>query len=263
MPAAAMEAEVDAYIAELAGEKDERGRRLVVRNGYHQPRHLHGLSSGDFVTALEQFLGSSAGLSAATVTRLTTQWQADHKAFGERDLAATDYVYVWADGIHLKIGLAEARSCVLVVMGVRTDGTKELIAMTDGYRESAESWGALPASESAPRCREHDHNDGTGTTWGGPAWMHPTWRRWLRKPCPPRRQAPPIRRRRILYALDSAIPHAGGPPWTSWPTRQVIQRPAAVCKLPLPKRSAAMPSSPDGSLYSCTRPHTSTPAAWS
>lgn len=93
--------------------------------------------------ALEQFLGSSAGLSPATITRLTTQWQADHKAFGERDLSATDYDYVWADGIHLRIRLAQAKSCVLVVMGVRADGTKELIAMADGYRESAESWAGL------------------------------------------------------------------------------------------------------------------------
>lgn len=196
MLAAALEAEVDAYIAELAGERDDRGRRLVVRNGHHQPRmvttaagsvevkvprvndcridvttgerkrfssaivppwarkspkisevlpllYLHGLSSGDFVPALEQFLGSSAGLSPATVTRLTTQWQADHKAFGERGLSESDYVYVWADGIHLKIRLAEAKSCVLVLMGVRADGTKELIAMADGYRESANSWADL------------------------------------------------------------------------------------------------------------------------
>ncbi|ATZ29287.1 Transposase, Mutator family [Streptomyces lavendulae subsp. lavendulae] len=72
--------------------------------------YLHGLSSGDFVPALEQFLGSSAGLSPATVTRLTAQWQADHKAFSERDLSATDYVYVWADGIHLRIRLEEANA---------------------------------------------------------------------------------------------------------------------------------------------------------
>ncbi len=105
--------------------------------------YLHGLSSGDFVPALEQFLGSSAGLSAATVTRLTQQWQGDHKAFGERNLSATDYVYVWADGIHLRIRLEEAKAAVLVVMGVRADGTKELIAMADGYRESSESWASL------------------------------------------------------------------------------------------------------------------------
>jgi putative transposase len=158
MLAAALEAEVDSYIAELADERDERGRRLVVRNGHHQPRkvttsagavevraprvndkrtdeasgerqrftsailppwcrkspkvaevlpllYLHGLSTGDFVPALEQFLGSSAGLSSATVTRLTTQWQADHAAFQDRDLSQTDYVYIWVDGIHLRIRL--------------------------------------------------------------------------------------------------------------------------------------------------------------
>ncbi|WP_457493116.1 IS256 family transposase [Streptomyces sp. P5_D11] len=196
MLAAALEAEVNAYIAELADQRDQHGRRMAVRNGYHQPRkvttaagevevkaprvndrrvdeatgerrrfssailppwcrkspkisevlpllYLHGLSSGDFVPALEQFLGSSAGLSPATVTRLTAQWQADHRAFGERDLSAADYVYVWADGIHLRIRLREAKSCVLVLMGVRTDGTKELIAMADGYRESADSWADL------------------------------------------------------------------------------------------------------------------------
>lgn len=81
--------------------------------------YLDGLPSGDFVPALEQFLSSSAKLSPATVTRLTAQWQADHKAFGERDLAGSDYVYVWADGIHLRIRLAEAKSCVRVVGGAR------------------------------------------------------------------------------------------------------------------------------------------------
>jgi putative transposase len=65
--------------------------------------YLHGLSSGDFVPALEQFLGSAAGLSAATVTRLTKQWSNDHAAFQQRDLSQTDYVYVWADGVHPKV----------------------------------------------------------------------------------------------------------------------------------------------------------------
>ncbi|MEU2427079.1 IS256 family transposase [Streptomyces sp. NPDC007851] len=105
--------------------------------------YLHGLSSGDFVPAMEQFLGSSAGLSPATVTRLTAQWQADHAAFQERDLSGTDYVYVWVDGIHLRIRLDEAKAAVLVVIGVRANGTKELVAMADGYRESSESWAAL------------------------------------------------------------------------------------------------------------------------
>ncbi len=86
--------------------------------------YLHGLSSRDFVPALEQFLGSSAGLSPATVTRLTQQWQAGHQAFGERDLSATDDVYIWADGIHLRIRLEQAKAAVMVVMGVRAGGTK-------------------------------------------------------------------------------------------------------------------------------------------
>lgn len=105
--------------------------------------YLHGLSSGDFVPALEQFLGSSAGLSPATVTRLTTQWQADHATFMDRDLAEVDYVYLWADGIHLNVRLEEARACVLVLVGVRADGSKELVALKDGYRESGESWADL------------------------------------------------------------------------------------------------------------------------
>jgi transposase-like protein len=105
--------------------------------------YLHGLSTGDFVPALEQFLGSSAGLSPATATRLTTQWQADHATFQDRDLSQTDYVYVWVDGIHLRIRLDQAKAAVLVVIGVRADGTKELVAMADGYRESSEAWAGL------------------------------------------------------------------------------------------------------------------------
>ncbi|MFL5994487.1 MAG: IS256 family transposase [Streptomyces sp.] len=196
MLAAALEAEVNSYIAELADQRDGDGHRLVVRNGYHQPRkvttvagavevraprvndkriddatgerkrfasailppwcrkspkisevlpllYLHGLSSGDFVPVLEQFLGSSASLSPATVTRLTTHWQTDRTAFQDRDLSATDYVYVWADGVHLRIRLEEAKAAVLVLMGVRAHGTKELIAMADGYRESSEAWAGL------------------------------------------------------------------------------------------------------------------------
>ncbi|MFJ8164169.1 IS256 family transposase [Streptomyces sp. NPDC096136] len=105
--------------------------------------YLHGLSSGDFVPALEQFLGGTAGLSPATVTRLTKQWSDDHAAFQSRDLSDRDYVYVWADGVHPKVRLGQAYSCVLVLLGVRLDGTKELIALAEGLRESTESWADL------------------------------------------------------------------------------------------------------------------------
>jgi transposase-like protein len=105
--------------------------------------YLHGLSSGDFVPALGQFLGSSAGLSAAVITRLTETWRAEQRAFAVRDLSGVDYVYLWADGIHVNIRLEEHKLCLLVMIGVRADGRKELIALADGYRESAESWADL------------------------------------------------------------------------------------------------------------------------
>ena len=105
--------------------------------------YLHGLSSSDFGPALEQFLGSAAGLSAATITRLTAQWQDDAAAFTKRSLKDTDYVYVWVDGIHLKVRLEADKVCLLVMIGVRADGTKELVALADGFRESSQSWADL------------------------------------------------------------------------------------------------------------------------
>jgi transposase-like protein len=105
--------------------------------------YLHGLSSGDFVPALGQFLGSTAGLSAATVTKLTETWKAEQRAFAARDLSGVDYVYCWADGIHVNIRLEEHKLCLLVLIGVRADGRKELVALADGYRESSESWADL------------------------------------------------------------------------------------------------------------------------
>jgi transposase-like protein len=105
--------------------------------------YLHGLSSGDFVPALGQFLGSAARLSGPVITKLTETWKAEQKAFAARDLSGADYVYLWADGTHVNIRLEEYKLCLLVMIGVRADGRKELIALADGYRESAESWADL------------------------------------------------------------------------------------------------------------------------
>ena len=106
--------------------------------------YLHGLSSGDFTRALEEFFGSGAGLSASTIIRLTEQWQTERECFMRRDLSATDYVYVWVDGIHTGVRLgSDDRLCCLVMIGARLDGTKELVAIADGYRESTESWAGL------------------------------------------------------------------------------------------------------------------------
>jgi transposase-like protein len=196
MLAAALEAEVAEHIERYAEVRDEKGHRLVVRNGYRQERevltgagavpvvaprvndkrvdpvtgqrqrfssailpvwsrkspkvaevlpllYLHGLSSQDFVPAMEQFLGTGAGLSAATITRLTTQWQDEARVFAGRSLADVDFVYLWVDGIHLNVRLEQEKLCLLVMIGVRADGRKELVALTDGYRESTESWADL------------------------------------------------------------------------------------------------------------------------
>jgi putative transposase len=197
MLAVALEAEVDAYIAACAEARDERGHRLVRRNGHAPARtivtgtgqvevvrprvddrrvdpatgkraqfhsvilprwcrrspkvaavlpllYLHGLSSSDFVPALEGLLGSAAGLSASVITRLTTQWQAEREAFQQRELSGVDYVYCWADGVHFSIRLGEqGRLCCLVIVGVRADGRKELVAVADGTRESTDDWAEL------------------------------------------------------------------------------------------------------------------------
>jgi hypothetical protein len=58
------------------------------QEGSYPPDHLHylhGLSSGDFVPALGQFLGSTAGLSAPVITKLTETWKAEQRAFAQRD----------------------------------------------------------------------------------------------------------------------------------------------------------------------------------
>jgi transposase-like protein len=222
MLAAALEAEVAAYIDAHVHERDEHGRRLVVRNGHAVPRevvtsagavevraprvndkrvddvtgdrrrfssvvvpawcrrspkvtevlpllYLHGLSSKDFVPALEGFLGTDAGLSAATVTRLTVQWQDDARTFGERDLSTVDFVYLWADGIHVNIRLDEDKLCLLVLIGVRVDGTKELVALTDGFRESTGSWADLlrDCKRRGMRAPVLAVGDGALGFWGG------------------------------------------------------------------------------------------------
>lgn len=106
--------------------------------------YLHGLSTKDFVPALAEFFGTSAGLSAAAITRLTTSWSAERETFMGRDLQEVDYVYVWVDGVYFSVRLGDDdRLCVLVMVGVRTDGRKELVAIADGYRESTESWAEL------------------------------------------------------------------------------------------------------------------------
>ncbi len=103
--------------------------------------YLKGISTGDFSEALAAILGENAGgLSPATIVRLKQGWEQEYKEWSRRDLSGKRYVYVWADGIYFNVRLEPDRPCMLVIMGALDDGTKELIAIYDGYRESKDSW---------------------------------------------------------------------------------------------------------------------------
>ena len=107
--------------------------------------YLRGLATGDFQEALSALLGEKAitGFSATTVTRLLSVWQDEYKAWRKRSLAGKSYIYIWADGVHFNVRLEDDRLACLVIIGVRPDGVKEVIALEDGYRESTDSWATL------------------------------------------------------------------------------------------------------------------------
>ena len=106
--------------------------------------YLKGVSTGDFEEALIALLGKDAGgLSASTISRLKEAWAEEHAHWSKRDLSAKRYVYFWVDGIHVQARLEDAAQCLLVIIGATPEGKKELIGLTDGVRESAQSWREL------------------------------------------------------------------------------------------------------------------------
>jgi len=194
----AIEAEVQGFLQEHDGRRDEGGKRLVVRNGYQPARkivtgagalevqaprvrdnspskservqfssallppylrrsktieefipwlYLKGISTGDFSEALQTLLGEQAkGFSPNVIVRLKEQWTAEHEEWSRRDMTGKQYVYIWADGIHVNVRLEDTENkqqCLLVVMGATAEGHTELLAVMDGYRESTQSWTEL------------------------------------------------------------------------------------------------------------------------
>ena len=106
--------------------------------------YLKGISTGDFTEALQAILGREViGLSAETIVRLKQVWQREYESWRSRDLSTSRYVYWWVDGIYFNVRLETERQCLLVIIGARSDGTKELVAIDDGFRESADSWRSL------------------------------------------------------------------------------------------------------------------------
>lgn len=103
--------------------------------------YLKGLSTGDFSSALTALLGKDApGLSANTISRLKEVWKHEYEQWSKRDLSGKQYVYIWADAVYFGVRLEDARQCILVIIGATAAGKKEVVGITDGYRESAESW---------------------------------------------------------------------------------------------------------------------------
>jgi transposase-like protein len=187
-----LDEEVEAFCQRHDDVRDESGRRMVVRNGFHDERtivtgagaldvrvprvddrvlkeagkprfssslippylrrtknieelvpllYLKGISTGDFSEVLEKLTGQKvAGFSAETVVRLKQSWEQHYKEWIHRDLSKETYVYWWVDGIYFNVRLDDERQCILVIVGAREDGTKELVAVEDGFRESKESW---------------------------------------------------------------------------------------------------------------------------
>ena len=119
-------------------------RRVPSLDALIPALYLHGVSTGDFTEALAAILGpSAAGLSPANIVRLKAGWEQECQQWQERDLSGKQYVYWWADGVYFNVRLTEDRPCILVIMGSLENGTKELVAVLAGQRESKLSWQGL------------------------------------------------------------------------------------------------------------------------
>jgi putative transposase len=179
----------DKRVDEETGERKRFSSRILPAYARRSPKvtevlpvlYLHGLSTGDFGPALRDLLGEDAsGLSASSIQRLTEQWQAEHAAFRQRSLQFHQYAYWFVDGVHVSVRLGEDdRLCLLVVIGVREDGTKELLAVEDGYRESTESWAGVMRDLKARGANEPKLvvGDGALGTWAALRDVYPGARR--------------------------------------------------------------------------------------
>jgi putative transposase len=174
---------------EQTGERRRFSSRILPKYARRSPKvtevlpilYLHGLSTGDFGPALRDLLGEDAsGLSASSIQRLTESWQAEHEEFRKRELRFHRYAYWFVDGVHVSVRLGEdTRLCLLVVIGVREDGAKELLAVEDGYRESTESWASVMRDLKARGANEPKLviGDGALGTWAALREVFPRARR--------------------------------------------------------------------------------------
>lgn len=137
--------------------------------------YLHGLALGDFELALRGLLGDAAPLSASSLVRLKATWQAQYAAWQQRDLSGLKLVYLWADGVYVKAGLADGKAALLVLLGADADGQKHVLAVTSGQRESVESWAAVlrDLKRRGLRAPKLTVADGHLGIWGALATVYP------------------------------------------------------------------------------------------
>lgn len=105
--------------------------------------YLHGLAEADFDLALRGLLGDDAPISPRVLARLKEKWRTEWEEWSQRSLEDHEIVYLWVDGVYVKAGLEKSKAALLVVLGAKTDGTKEILTMVPGHRESTESWSAV------------------------------------------------------------------------------------------------------------------------
>ena len=137
--------------------------------------YLHGLSEGDFDLALRGLLGEDAPLSAATVARLKDRWNGELAEWRARRLDELEVVYVWVDGVYVKAGLEREKAAILVVIGALSDGSKTVLSVVPGYRESTESWSDVlrDLRDRGMNCPKLVVGDGHLGIWGALANVYP------------------------------------------------------------------------------------------
>jgi len=116
-------------------------RRIPSLEALIPALYLKGVSTGSMQEALTAILGEKAkGLSATNIVRLKEAWEKEYGDWQKRDLTGKRYIYLWADGVYFNVRLSDDRPCLLVLIGALEDGSKELVAIYNGIRESTLSW---------------------------------------------------------------------------------------------------------------------------
>ena len=119
-------------------ERSSRKTQELFRKLY-----MEGLSTGDFEPVFRELVGETTALSANAIVRLKSRWEDEYRTWRGGRLDECGYANIWVDGVYLGAGGDREKTALLCVVGAREDGTKELLGMELGYRESTESWACV------------------------------------------------------------------------------------------------------------------------